>query len=256
VDKALNAADMIISARGFGMVVSDLGDIGPHLARKIPLDLMTYLEHNPVDFRRIVRKAILRNYWRSRMQSLGLVEQGTIVDHETDANREPATPYETYKIPEYANQAAIAPKWISMILGSTAINAVLVGFGVSLHFIFGMAIPIILQVIGRSLFGRHQLLLAVIAWLLMAGVYALFFFLWKMALQGKAWPSYLVLAFYLPDLFLFIRGKNGIEVLCHLIAIGYILYGLVGATRLSRSLAKLRKAKVRESSVTQIARAS
>jgi len=37
VDKALNAADMIISAGGFGVVVLDLGDIGPHLARKIPL---------------------------------------------------------------------------------------------------------------------------------------------------------------------------------------------------------------------------
>ena len=37
VDKALNAADMIISAGGFGMVVLDLGDIGQHLARKIPL---------------------------------------------------------------------------------------------------------------------------------------------------------------------------------------------------------------------------
>jgi recombination protein RecA len=37
VDKALRAADMIISAGGFGLVVLDFADIEPSLARKIPL---------------------------------------------------------------------------------------------------------------------------------------------------------------------------------------------------------------------------
>lgn len=37
VDKALKAADMIISAGGFGMIVLDLGDIERRLARKVPL---------------------------------------------------------------------------------------------------------------------------------------------------------------------------------------------------------------------------
>ena len=37
VDKALTAADWIISAGGFGMIVLDLADIEPRLAQKIPL---------------------------------------------------------------------------------------------------------------------------------------------------------------------------------------------------------------------------
>jgi len=37
VEKALRAADWIISAGGFGLIVFDLGDIEPHLTRRIPL---------------------------------------------------------------------------------------------------------------------------------------------------------------------------------------------------------------------------
>jgi len=37
VDKALRAADMILSAGGFAMIVLDLADIRPQLAQKIPL---------------------------------------------------------------------------------------------------------------------------------------------------------------------------------------------------------------------------
>jgi hypothetical protein len=37
VEKALRAADWIISAGGFGLIVLDLADIEPHLAQKIPL---------------------------------------------------------------------------------------------------------------------------------------------------------------------------------------------------------------------------
>ncbi len=37
IEKALRAADWLISAGGFGLVVLDLADVEPHLAQKIPL---------------------------------------------------------------------------------------------------------------------------------------------------------------------------------------------------------------------------
>jgi hypothetical protein len=170
------------------------------------------------------------------IQSLGLAN-----DKPTDVDGGPRTPVEIAgEVQDYSAKAATGAKWIFVILSSTAVNAVLYMVGIPVHFIFGMAIPLFLQVFGSNVFEHNLVWMAMIAWLLAGGIYTLFIFLWRKALTGKAWPGYVVLAIYAFDFLMYLRHKNWLEVACHLVAMWFIVNGVIGATMLHRRVQALR----------------
>lgn len=186
------------------------------------------------------------------METLGLATDNPLV-----VNGGQRTPAEiASEISDYSSQAARGAKWIFIILSSTALNAVLNALDIKVHFIFGMVIPLIPQIMGNAYFAKNLLAFAAGAWLLAGGIYLLFFCMWRVALKGRAWPSYMVLIIYLADLFIYIQASNWLEVACHVIAIWFVTSGLVGAILLRRRLATLRTVTLEHKGTELIARAS
>jgi hypothetical protein len=170
------------------------------------------------------------------MQSLGLADdRPSVVDAGGRTQAEIAS-----ELQPYIQRAVTGAKWIFVILSSTALNAVLYMVGIPVHFIFGMAIPLFLQIFGSNVFTHNLIWMAIIAWLLAAGIYTLFIVLWRVALTGKAWPGCVVLPIYAFDFLMYLRQKNWLEVACHLFAMWFIVNGVIGATMLRRTIQNLR----------------
>lgn len=114
--------------------------------------------------------------------------------------------------------------WFLAIAGLSILNSVLTMSGTNFHFIFGLGVTEIVDVVGRQA-GRTGSALGLIVNVFIAGVFLLF---WNFARKGEKWAFLAGMALYGIDGLILIPFKDFLGVAFHAYALFRIYHGMQG----------------------------